>query len=182
MPDSRVVTTSVTLYRSKIHPEIETASEADCTIIDWADTHPVAWRIVREKKSKCFGAAATEYPAFDRGDSAQAVLGRLRRFMGYAQREDSPGFDHWLAAFALRHYGKTGYKSALFIQFDGIYRRGCHYVDYLDTPEWRAYAVRRFVAWCRATAPFPTRSVIIDKFAIEGAWLEEILRPKKEKR
>jgi hypothetical protein len=159
----RTETVKRILYYSAIHPELVTENADLGKVIEWADANPVVWRIVRGVKSKNFGRNGGQYWGADRNDSPESTLNRAATFKAEVERE-SDNFFGWRARFTIAHYDDKRFKSGFFQQFDGMYNRGCSYLDY--TPATLDEVITRFLAWCDVGYKFPTKEVRLDKETI----------------
>lgn len=142
--DLRVVKTL--WYLSEVNLDVETDNEEHAKAIKWADENPVAYEIVRSRKSRVFGSLGSFYQGWQRGDSSAAYLSRLAAF--HALVCESNTEPHCLKSepqiqslyvsrgtFALEHFEDEGYRSGMFQQHalwtDGkVYARSCLELDY----------------------------------------------------
>lgn len=163
---------TVVTYASSVHPEIETMSEGYADTIEWADAHPIVWRIVLETKSAAWGRTSSRYPGHGRGEEASAVLYRATVFREYYEHGGVPAnrgtilqppynFFQWSARFTFDHYKDKGFHCGFFQQFDGTYPRGCASLDY--TPETKEEVLDRFLEWCKSSYDHGTKELWIDK-------------------
>jgi hypothetical protein len=164
-------TVKVVTYASEVCPEVTSERESDGEIIAWADAHPAAWKIVTTSKSGAFGKGSSDHMGWaQNSDSPSAILDRIQTLRRAIEGNgditaDRNEFWRWRATFTLEHYGKKGFKSGFFQQFDGQYPRGCVTLDY--TPETRAAVIERFRAWCDASpCRYETRAIWIDGVAV----------------
>jgi hypothetical protein len=134
----------VVTFASSIRPDLSTEDEALAVAIDWADQHPVAYRIVTGTRSAVFRRGSAEYPGYYRdGDRANCVLRRLQHLM---DRTGETGIFGWRARFTLEHYADPGFRGALFQLWDGQYARSAIVLDY--TPALLETVLDQFTQWC----------------------------------
>jgi hypothetical protein len=133
----------VVTFTSSVQPALSTEDESLAGAIEWADAHPVAYRIVMGARSAVFGRGSSEYFGCDRGESAHCILRRLQHLMG---RTKESGIFGWRARFTLEHYDDAGFRGALFQLWDGQYDRSALVLDY--TPATLEAVLDQFVAWC----------------------------------
>lgn len=154
-------------WQSDVLPEIVTADESRVDTLEWADAHPVVYKIVMGHRSKPFGKNSCDYLACGRGDSPNDVLYRCAVLRQAAEGVDDvlhrhDDFHTWRARFTLEHYTNKGFRGGFFQQHDGMYFRGCANLDY--TPKTLPEVIDRFVAWCEnGPVRHSTREVHVDK-------------------
>lgn len=164
----------VTVYRSEVLPEVSTENEMLAKSIEWADAHPVAWKIVTGNRSKAYGKSSSTYLGCSRGDGPGQILDRVHHFKCYVDGDGGRGGDfwQWRAQFTLDHYNDNGFRGDYFYQFDGQYNRGCCVLDH--TPSTRDEVIDRFLAWCDVGYKFPTAAVKIDGKVVRTYRLEGV--------
>ena len=164
----------VTVYQSEVLPQVSTENEMLAKSIEWADAHPVAWKIVTGNRSKAYGKSSIDYLGYQRGDAPSQILDRIHHFKCYVDGYSGRGTDfwQWRAQFTLEHYNDRGFRGSFFHQFDGQYNRGCCTLDY--TPHTLESVIDRFIAWCNVGYKFPTAAVKIDGKVVRTYRLEGV--------
>ena len=159
-------------YRSSVHPDVVTFDVAYKDVIAWADAHPRAYALVGSGRSRAFGNDSSTYLGYHRKNGVAGTLGRLAKLREYAETDG--GFFGFVARHSLEIFGQRGFRSALFVQHDGQYRRGCAHVDYL--PLTLALCVKEFLAWCGdtfSTATVEIRHAATDVVTLKPPFLQE---------
>lgn len=150
---------TVVTFRSAVMPNITSTRPGDAPILEWADAHPKAWKLVTQTKSKRNGS---DYIACGRGESTANAIYRLAHVKNYYERGNvspqhsgnGPANEEnifwWRARFAVDHYGEKGFRSVFLMQIDTAgYSRGCMSLDV--TSASYDEAVDRFLKWCGNT-------------------------------
>ncbi len=138
------------VHQSEVLPNVRTMNSNLGSAIEWADDHPVIWRIVTGRKSKAFGLGSSVYIGWaQRSTESDAVLERIRH-MREAVENLQPYYPPdsifvWRAKFTMKHYRDTGFTGGFFQQHDARYPRSCLTLDY--TPETLQEVLDRFCAW-----------------------------------
>jgi hypothetical protein len=158
--------TVIHTYQSEIIDEVRTLDKALAPVIEWADGHPLVYRICMENRSRAWGNKSTKYLACEHGSSPDAILSRIRAFRRYCEADFNPvRFETWSARHTFAIYEHKDFRSGYIKQFDGKYDRGCAYVDY--TRKTLDEVVQRFRAWCGNM--FETRAILLnDEVVWEG--------------
>jgi hypothetical protein len=164
----RTETSTVAIYKSDI-TGIESANPKDKELIEWADSNPQVWRIVRENRSKAFGRKSSDHYGWARareGDSAACILGRVQT-LHKAKHPDKyalargTSFWDWRIKFTLEHYYEKDFQGGFFQQWDGRYDRGCCNLDF--TVGTLDDVVKHFIEWCNTVLRYDTYAIKIDK-------------------
>lgn len=158
-------TETTVVFTSSVHDFIRTSDSSLAKVIEWADAHPVVWRIVRETRSKAFGKNSSFYYGYlQKSDLCCAILGRAEAFKKELELPDG-AFHGWKARFTMKHYEDKGFRGGFFQQHDGTYYRGCSCCDY--TPATREEVITRFLFWCDSSAcRYETDDIHIDKKSV----------------
>jgi len=160
-----------TVYRSECMPEICTLNPHLARTIEWADDHPVVWRVVTDSKSKAFGLGSCVYIGWaQRSKAPDAVLERARHIhelgQGKCPYHNPNSIFVWRAKFTLEHYQDKGFTGGFFQQHDAKYPRSCLTLDY--TPETFQEVLDRFCAWmekCYDTDHITVNGLVVRTFA-----------------
>lgn len=148
---------TIRTYASGVLPEVSTTDPELARTIQWADAHPVVWKIVTGTRSKAFGRNSCEYIGWaQRCAAPEAILERARHFHESVDPELHRGLNYrstgiwgWRARFTFEHYQDKGFKGGFFQRFDGRFDRDCMSLDY--TPETLPQVVRNFMEWASST-------------------------------
>lgn len=154
-------------YVSEHDPRISTDVPKLGTVIEWADTNPVAYEVVRTSRSKAFGVGASFYIGWaQRGSTSEAVVERLWAFREVIEGPEN--FWRWRARFTLRHFKEKDFTGGVFQQWavwsDGKeYPRACVTLDY--TPKTLEMVLDRFCGWMndpQGVVYEPTTRITVD--------------------
>jgi len=146
-------------YISEIDEEIKSKNERDKSIIEWADTNPIIYKIVTEKKSKAWGWTSSDYIwGAQKNNSPDAILEKIRTFKCGLDKNGINDFWGWRANFTLKHYNDKEFKGGLFQQWDKKYLRNCVYLDF--TPELLDEVIEHFVGWIGKN--YDTQKITVD--------------------
>jgi hypothetical protein len=148
---TEIISSSLTIYRSEVRPEVSIDCPKAAEPIAWADAHPKAWNIVTQTRSKAFGRRSCMYIGWaQRSLAPEAILERLSDFHRLAtgrQPHLSPNhIQCWAARHTFEHYRVTGFTGGFFQQHDERYARLCMTLDY--TPGTLNEVIQRFLNWC----------------------------------
>ena len=139
-----------TIYQSEVLQNVRTINPSFAHAIEWADNHPVIWRIVTGSKSKAFGLGSCEYIGWaQRSMETDAILERARHLTELAEGK-SPYHNPdsifvWRAKFTIEHFQDKGFTGGFFQEHDLKYPRSCLTLDY--TPSTLEEVLDRFCAW-----------------------------------
>lgn len=120
-PIEEIETRTIRRWRSRVRPDIVVDRPELRPVVEWADAHPVAYKVVsRGSRSRAFGPGNCVYIGWaQRSPDPTAVLERLRTLYDlvdalglYAGQRD--GIFCWRARFTLTHYGEPGFTGAAF--------------------------------------------------------------------
>lgn len=143
-------TVTNTIYQSECLAKVHTLDPLLARTIAWADSHPVAWRVVTEHRSKAFGRGSCEYIGWaQKSMEPSAIFERVHHFHELVSNT-SPYHNEqsifvWRARFTMEHYQDKGFKGGFFQQHDAKYPRSCLTLDY--TPETLQEVLDKFCAW-----------------------------------
>lgn len=162
----------VVTYASEVQPEIATNDADLAHVLEWADAHPDAWRVVLGKKSAAWGRGSTHYPGWARNDTPAGVLERMAVFKRHVHGAYPPAspasFFDWSSVFTLDHCREPGFRGDLFRQVDPAgYSRGCASLDF--TPETLEEVIVRFRTWAEGPPlSHPTAAVLVGDRVVFG--------------
>jgi hypothetical protein len=120
-PVEEVATRTIRRWRSRVCPDIVTDREDQRPVLEWADAHPVVFKVVfRGSRSPAFGPGSCVYIGWaQRNPDPAAVLERVRTLYElanarglYAGQGDS--IFCWRARFTIDHYGEPGFTGGTF--------------------------------------------------------------------
>ena len=151
------------VFRSDILAEIQTSLPTLARAIEWADEHPVVWKVVTGRRSKAFGLGSCVYIGWaQRSKAPDAVLERVRHIhelLQCARPYYTPdSIFVWRAKFTLERFQDKGFTGGFFQQHDVDYPRSCLTLDY--TPETFREVLDRFCAWMDRS--YDTRRVTLN--------------------
>ena len=155
-------------FTSEVMPDVSSDKPFDGAVIAWADTYPVAWKIVTQKRSKAFGVGSCEYIGWAQKSMENgAILARLHHLKNVLEGTDS-GNSFWKkrAWFTFDHYQDKGFTGGFFQQHDERFPRVCCTLDY--TPETLESVIDSFVAWCNDGCTFKTTTIMINGKTVRG--------------
>lgn len=137
-------------YVSEHDPRIVTDVPKLGTVIEWADSNPVVYDVVRTSRSKAFGRGASFYVGWAQGvNTNEAILERLRALHVLVEKEKLDLWT-WSALFTLRHFKDKDFTGGGFQQW-AVWSDGKEYprhnatLDY--TPKTLERVLDRFCEW-----------------------------------
>ena len=120
-PLEEVETRTIRRWRSRIRPDIVVDRVDLLPILQWADAHPVVYKIVsRGSRSPAFGPGSCVYlGCIQHSADPSAVLERLRTLYDLANEQglyagQGSSIFCWRARFTLAHYGEPGFTGGTF--------------------------------------------------------------------
>lgn len=138
------------VFLSEVMPEVTTTNPTLSCTIEWADQHPVVWKVVTGRRSKAFGLGSCVYIGWaQRSKAPEAVLERARHIhevVECARPYYTPdSIFVWRVRFTLEHFNAKGFTGGFFQQHDAKYPRSCLTLDY--TPEAFEQVLDKFCEW-----------------------------------
>lgn len=139
----------VATFTSSVRPDVSTEDAALAGALEWADAHPVAYRIVTGTLSAVFGRRSVEYLGSDRDagdDDPDRVAKTVRRLAHLRESALKDGLFGWRVRFALAHYEDSGFRGDVFRLWDGEVLRCALPLDH--TPATLEEVLDQYAAWC----------------------------------